>query len=95
MPEIHVGLIGQIVVFLAAAILAVVIFRRLGLSAVLGYLVAGMLIGPSGVGFFNEPETLSSIAEIGVVMFLFVIGLELKLDRLIATSWCWAAARWH
>jgi glutathione-regulated potassium-efflux system protein KefB len=84
MPEIHVGLVGQIVVFLAAAILAVVLFRRIGLSAVLGYLVAGILIGPSGIGFFREPQTLTSIAEIGVVMFLFVIGLELKLDKLIA-----------
>jgi glutathione-regulated potassium-efflux system protein KefB len=84
MPEIHIGLVGQIVVFLAAAILSVVILRRLGLSAVLGYLVAGILLGPSGAGFFNQPETLTSIAEIGVVMFLFVIGLELKLDRLIA-----------
>ncbi len=84
MPEMHMSLVGQIVIFLAAAILAVMIFRRLGLSAVLGYLVAGVVIGPSGIGFFREPETLSSIAEIGVVMFLFVIGLELKLDKLIA-----------
>jgi glutathione-regulated potassium-efflux system protein KefB len=84
MPEIHIGLIGQIVVFLAAAILSVLLFRRLGLSAVLGYLVAGILIGPSGIAFFKEPATLASLAEIGVVMFLFVIGLELKLDKLIA-----------
>ncbi len=84
MPDIHLGPIGQVVVLLSVAILAVLVFRRLGLSAVLGYLVGGILIGPFGAGFFKDPATLTGIAEIGVVMFLFVIGLELKLDKLIA-----------
>jgi glutathione-regulated potassium-efflux system protein KefB len=77
-------LIQQAVVFLGAAAIAVPIFRKLGLSGILGYLVAGVAIGPSGIGFFTDPGTLFGIAEIGVVMFLFVIGLELKLSQLVA-----------
>jgi glutathione-regulated potassium-efflux system protein KefB len=77
-------LIQQAVVFLGAAAIAVPLFRRMGLSGILGYLVAGIAIGPSGIGFFTDPGTLFGIAEIGVVMFLFVIGLELKVSQLIA-----------
>ena len=71
-------------VFLAAAVIAVPLFRFAGLSAVLGYLLAGLAIGPSGFGLFNEPNTLRSIAELGIVMFLFVIGLELKPSKLLS-----------
>jgi glutathione-regulated potassium-efflux system protein KefB len=77
-------LIQQAVVFLGAAAIAVPAFRFAGLSAILGYLVAGIAIGPSGFAYFTDPTTLFSIAEIGVVMFLFVIGLELKVSQLIA-----------
>ena len=77
-------LITQAVVFLGAAAIAVPAFRFAGLSAILGYLVAGMAIGPSGFAYFTDPNTLFGIAEIGVVMFLFVIGLELKVSQLIA-----------
>jgi glutathione-regulated potassium-efflux system protein KefB len=77
-------LIQQAVVFLGAAAIAVPAFRFAGLSAILGYLVAGIAIGPSGFAYFTDPSTLFGIAEIGVVMFLFVIGLELKVSQLIA-----------
>jgi glutathione-regulated potassium-efflux system protein KefB len=77
-------LITQAVVFLGAAAVAVPLFRKMGLSGILGYLVAGIAIGPSGIGFFTDPATLFGIAEIGVVMFLFVIGLELKISQLIS-----------
>ncbi|MGL4240611.1 MAG: cation:proton antiporter, partial [Beijerinckiaceae bacterium] len=77
-------LISQAVVFLGAAAIAVPLFRRMGLSGILGYLVAGVAIGPSGIAYFTDPGTLFGIAEIGVVMFLFVIGLELKISQLIA-----------
>jgi glutathione-regulated potassium-efflux system protein KefB len=76
-------LIAQAVVFLGAAAIAVPAFRFAGLSAILGYLVAGIAIGPSGFAYFTDPATLFGIAEIGVVMFLFVIGLELKVSQLI------------
>ncbi len=76
-------LIQQAVVFLGAATIAVSAFRYAGLSAILGYLVAGIVIGPSGLAYFTDSATLFSIAEVGVVMFLFVIGLELKVSQLI------------
>lgn len=69
-------------VYLAAALIAVPLFRRLGFGAVLGYLAAGMLIGPWGLGFIGEVESVLQFSEIGVVFLLFVIGLELKPSRL-------------
>lgn len=71
-------------VFLGAAVLAVPIFRYAGLSAVLGYFVAGLAIGPSGFQLFTDANALRSFAELGVVMFLFVIGLELKPSKLLS-----------
>ena len=65
-------------IFLAAAVVAVPIFKRLGLGAVLGYLAAGALIGPSGLGLINEVQSTLHFAEFGVVLLLFVIGLELQ-----------------
>lgn len=65
-------------IFLAAAVVAVPIFKRLGLGSVLGYLAAGALIGPSGLGFVREVESTLHFAEFGVVLLLFVIGLELQ-----------------
>ncbi|MET0985468.1 MAG: monovalent cation:proton antiporter-2 (CPA2) family protein [Steroidobacteraceae bacterium] len=75
-------LIGQTAVFLAATVIAIPLFRKLGLSAVLGYLAAGIVIGPFGLGFVRDSEGTMHIAEFGVVLLLFVIGLELQLSRL-------------
>jgi glutathione-regulated potassium-efflux system protein KefB len=72
----------QIVALLAAAIVAVPIFKRVGLGSVLGYLSAGILIGPFGLELFGDPESILHVAELGVVMFLFVIGLEMQPSRL-------------
>jgi glutathione-regulated potassium-efflux system protein KefB len=72
------------VALLGAGVIAVPIFRRLGLGSVLGYLVAGIAIGPFGFGLFQNPESILSVAELGVVMLLFIIGLELKPSRLWA-----------
>jgi glutathione-regulated potassium-efflux system protein KefB len=71
-------------VLLAAAVLSVPIARRLGLSAVVAYLVAGIVIGPSGLAVFGTPESIVPVSELGVVMLLFLIGLELELGRLVA-----------
>ncbi len=68
----------SVVTLLAAAVIAVPLFKRLGLGAVLGYLAAGLVIGPFGFGLFTDPEGIIHIAELGVVMFLFIIGLEMK-----------------
>jgi glutathione-regulated potassium-efflux system protein KefB len=70
------------VVFLLAAVIAVPVFRRFGLGAVLGYLVAGLALGPYGLKVIRNPEPVLSASEIGVVMLLFVIGLELSPSRL-------------
>ncbi|MDQ3270807.1 MAG: cation:proton antiporter, partial [Pseudomonadota bacterium] len=72
----------KVVVLLGAGVLAVPLFKRLGLGSVLGYLAAGLAIGPFGLGFFSEAGTILHIAELGVVMFLFVIGLEMQPTRL-------------
>jgi len=71
-------------VLLAATVLFVPLFRRLGLGSVLGYLAAGVLIGPHGLRAVADPESLLHTAEIGVVLLLFVIGLELQPSRLWA-----------
>lgn len=71
-------------VFLGAAVAAVPLLRFAGLSAVLGYLLAGIVIGPSGLGLFRSPDALRAVAELGIVMFLFVIGLELKPSKLVS-----------
>ncbi|GBD47772.1 monovalent cation:proton antiporter-2 (CPA2) family protein [Methylopila sp. Yamaguchi] len=76
-------LIG-ILVFLVAAVVAAPIARRLGLGAVVGYLAAGVVVGPAALGFFRDPEQVLQLAELGVVMLLFLIGLDLRLERLIA-----------
>ena len=70
------------VVLLGAALLAVLIFRRLGLGAVLGYLVAGIAIGPDGLGLIDAPETILAYSEIGIILLLFLVGLELSPSRL-------------
>ena len=71
-----------IVILLAAAVIAVPIFRRIGLGSVLGYLTAGLAIGPYGLGFFHDAQSIIHIAELGVVLFLFIIGLEMQPSRL-------------
>nr|MCU0676486.1 monovalent cation:proton antiporter-2 (CPA2) family protein [Myxococcota bacterium] len=71
-----------LVVFLAAAVVAVTVFRRLGLGTVLGYLAAGVLVGPSVLGFAKDVEATLHFAELGVVLLLFLIGLELQPSRL-------------
>ncbi|MFN7002698.1 MAG: monovalent cation:proton antiporter-2 (CPA2) family protein [Roseinatronobacter sp.] len=76
--------IGPVVVLMGAAVIAVPLFRRLGLGSVLGYFAAGALVGPSVLGLFTDPDTILHFAELGVVMFLFVIGLELRPQKLWA-----------
>lgn len=68
----------QAFIFLAAGVIAVPLASRLGLGSVLGYLIAGALIGPFVLGFIKNPESIMSFAEFGVVMMLFLIGLELE-----------------
>lgn len=76
------GDLVQVVALLAAGVISVPIFKRLGLGSILGYLAAGVVIGPFGLGVFSEAETILHVAELGVVMFLFIIGLEMQPSRL-------------
>ncbi|ETV52612.1 hypothetical protein Q043_04039 [Pseudomonas aeruginosa BWHPSA038] len=73
-----------VVVLLGAAVIAVPLFKRLGLGSVLGYLAAGVVIGPFGLGFFDDTHSILQVAELGVVMFLFIIGLEMQPSRLLS-----------
>jgi len=66
------------VILLTAAVIAVPLIKRLGLSSVLGYLIAGLIIGPFGLAFFYDSVSILHIAELGIVMYLFVIGLEMR-----------------
>jgi monovalent cation:proton antiporter-2 (CPA2) family protein len=75
-------ILSTVAIYLAAGVVAVTVFKRLGLGSILGFLVAGALIGPSMLGLIPEAEEVRHIAEFGVVLLLFVIGLELQPSRL-------------
>lgn len=76
------NLLGAAVVFLLAAVLAVPLAKRLQLGAVLGYLLAGVAIGPAVLGLVGNSQSLNHLSELGVVLLLFIIGLELSPKRL-------------
>ena len=76
------GNLELFLIFLIAAVVAVPLFRRFGLGAVLGYLVAGVVMGPFGFRLVRDPASTLAFSELGVVMLLFVIGLELSPQRL-------------
>ena len=100
----------EVVIFLAAAVVMVPIARRLGLGAVIGYLAAGILIGPWVFGLIQNVDHILHISELGIVLLLFVIGLELRPSRLrvlrrlifvgggaqlaLSTLVLWPAAAW-
>ena len=70
------------IVLLAAAVIAVPLFQSLGLGAIPGFLVAGIVLGPSGLGFIENYDEIAHLAELGVVLLLFVIGIEINPSRL-------------
>ena len=76
------GNLELFLIFLLAAVVAVPLFRRFGLGAVLGYLVAGVAMGPFGLRLVKDPASVLGFSELGVVLLLFVIGLELSPARL-------------
>ena len=84
MQHAEFGFLTFGLVLLAAAVLSVPIARRLGLSAIVAYLVAGIVVGPYGLAVFGTPESIVPVSELGVVLLLFLIGLELELGRLLA-----------
>jgi len=76
------SLLQSVLVFLVAVVIAVPLARRLKLGSVLGYLAAGVVIGPYGLKWVHNPEAISGVSELGVALLLFVIGLELSPQRL-------------
>jgi glutathione-regulated potassium-efflux system ancillary protein KefC/glutathione-regulated potassium-efflux system protein KefB len=76
------SLLAQIAIFLAAAVIAIPIFRYFKLGSVLGYLAAGIIIGPAGLGLISKIDTTQHLGEFGIVLLMFVIGLELQPSRL-------------
>jgi monovalent cation:proton antiporter-2 (CPA2) family protein len=78
------GYFNQALVLLAAAVLLLPLFQRLGLGSILGYLAAGIVIGPLGLGLIPGAEAVLHFAELGVVLMLFLVGLELAPEQLWA-----------
>ena len=76
------SLLAESLIYLLAAVIAVPISRKLGFGSVLGYLAAGIVIGPFGLKFVQDAEHILHFAELGVVFLLFIVGLELKPSRL-------------
>jgi len=76
------GLLQESVIYLLAAIIMVSVSRHLGFGSVLGYLAAGIAIGPFGIALIQDPEHILHFAELGVVFLLFIVGLELQPSRL-------------
>jgi CPA2 family monovalent cation:H+ antiporter-2 len=83
MPE--AGYLGEVIVLLAAAVVAVAFAYHLRLGPIMGYLVAGIAVGPHGLGLIRDLESTRALAEFGVVFLLFTIGLELPLSRIRVT----------
>jgi monovalent cation:proton antiporter-2 (CPA2) family protein len=76
------GFLYQALIYLAAGVIAVPLFKKLGLGSVLGFLAAGTVIGPWGLKLVSRPEAVLHFAEFGVVLLLFLVGLELNPHRL-------------
>jgi monovalent cation:proton antiporter-2 (CPA2) family protein len=79
---VNIEYLTDIIILLSAAIIAVPIFQSLRLGAIPGFLIAGIIIGPSGFGFIENYDEITHLAELGVVLLLFVIGIEIKPSRL-------------
>ncbi len=84
MPELAEtdGYVLEVIVVLVAAVISVYLFQRFGFGAVLGYLVAGAVIGPSGFALVADVHTIQTLGELGVVFLLFMVGLELPFERI-------------
>src|SRR5580692_6041538 len=74
--------LAQTAILLAAAVVAVSLFRFLRLSSILGYVAAGLAIGPFGLNLVGNVERITEVSEFGIVLLLFIIGLELQPTRL-------------
>lgn len=74
-------LLAELITVLAVSIVVIVIFNRLKIPSVVGFLITGILIGPGGLALIKDLEAIDAMAEVGVMMLLFTIGIEFSLDR--------------
>jgi monovalent cation:proton antiporter-2 (CPA2) family protein len=81
-PIVPGGILRDAALMLGVALVFVTVFRRVGLGATLGYIVAGSLIGPSVLGYFRDPDAVQQVSEVGISLLLFIVGLELQPSRL-------------
>ncbi|KAA3630885.1 MAG: sodium:proton exchanger, partial [Calditrichaeota bacterium] len=72
----------DLVVIISVAIVVVVLFHRFKLPSIAGFILSGLLVGPNGLGWINDTHQVEMLAEIGVALLLFGIGVELSLDKL-------------
>src|SRR5262245_15956630 len=78
------GALTQVLILLAGAVFVVTLAQRMGLPAILGYLIVGMALGPHAIGLVSDSATTQLLAELGVVFLLFTLGLEFSLPRMLA-----------
>ena len=77
----------DLLIIIGASLPVLFLFRRIGLPPIAGFVMTGLLIGPSGLGWVRELSSVESAAEIGVALLLFTVGLEFSLSRLLTTPW--------
>src|SRR6266478_3579303 len=80
------SILRDLVILFAAALPIVVIFERLNIPSVVGFLIAGIVIGPHGIGLIPQSAEVENLADIGLVLLLFVVGLELSFAQLARTG---------
>ena len=76
-------IIEDIIIILLVSLPIIFIFKRLNIPGIVGFLLAGMIIGPYGLGFINDTSEIKVMAEIGVMLLLFTVGLEVSFTRLL------------
>ena len=82
----HVPILQDILILLGFSVVVVFVLQRIKLPSILGFLLTGILIGPHAMGLINESEQIEYISEIGVILLLFVIGMELSLKQLTSSQ---------
>src|SRR5258708_29915061 len=80
MEQVHI--LRDLAVIFAGSLLVILVFYRFKLPALPGFIVAGILLGPNALGLVSDPQDVESLAEVGVILLLFTIGIEFSLSRL-------------
>src|SRR5438046_6992571 len=100
MSEYHV--LKDLAIIFAVSLLVILVFHRIKLPALPGFIVAGVLLGPNALGLVSDVHQVESLAEVGVILLLFTIGIEFSLSRLremgrqvIVGAVPRSASRWH